>query len=332
MVRGRSHTGWWLIGIAAVAGALPACQLWQRAQPTLPTIVGAQNVGTERCLECHDEVLKQYQGTPHVAVLHRADGCETCHGPGSKHAESTSPDDIVGTAALRALGAPSRSALCLRCHERDVPQFQWSEHATAAVSCWDCHAEAFHKAVPEADAAPILPMRADPQQPGMRDEPWISARHGQGELPLCYRCHAQVSADFMLQFHHPVPEGRMRCTECHAVHGEARNLALDRENSHCLSCHSEMRGPFIFEHLALEDGCVACHSPHGSIVEKLLTQDNNGLCQQCHFDANYPLIGSVDHTGFLSGGARCWDCHFQIHGSNTNENFMPLRGVAGAGR
>jgi predicted CXXCH cytochrome family protein len=70
---------------------------------------------------------------------------------------------------------------------------------------------------------------------------------------------------------------------------------------------------------------MTCHAPHGSIVEKLLVEDNNGLCQQCHFDARFPLIGAVDHTGFLSAGARCWDCHFQVHGSNTDENFVPLR-------
>jgi len=312
-----------LVALAAL-GLLAACPADQAGpRRLLPVVAGATPVGTKACLECHDDVPGAWAGTPHaVAITERGDGCEICHGAGSVHVESEEAGDIVGSEALRALDAGARSALCLTCHATKLPHASQSDHAVAGVSCWACHPGALHAHTPTTETV----LAVDTGWEAMKADhgPLVTSGVGRREAAFCYQCHGDVEGDFLLQFHHPVPEGTMRCGDCHAVHGESLRVRALGEDERCLACHEEIRGPFIFEHLALEDGCTVCHTPHGSIVEKLLEQADNGLCEQCHFDARFPLIGAVDHTGFLSGGALCYDCHFQVHGSNTDENLNPL--------
>lgn len=308
-------------------GLLAACPaLHGDTPPPLPVIEHATVVGTEACLECHDDVRDGYAGTAHAHVMStRANACEICHGAGSKHAESLEIDDILGSERLRALEPLQRSTLCLECHPKQAAPFRASAHGDAGVSCWDCHPDALHTRPPADTALPLLAhgWTTTPAEDGT--DPLITVGAGPRELRFCIQCHGEVEAEFALQYHHPVPEGTMRCTDCHAVHDAERWGRLEGDDARCFTCHRDVQGPFLFEHYALEDGCASCHSPHGSMVDKLLVQADNGLCEQCHFDANFPLIGAVDHTGLLAGGGRCYDCHFQVHGSNTDENFNPLR-------
>ena len=69
----------------------------------------ATTVGSDTCAACHDDIFKAFQKNPHVAVEKDArrgwqgKACESCHGPGSIHAESTDKKDIrnPATAARR---------------------------------------------------------------------------------------------------------------------------------------------------------------------------------------------------------------------------------------
>ena len=65
--------------------------------------------------------------------------CESCHGPGSKHAESVSPDDIRQPAKLRPAEA---DRICLTCHRNQATHTGRinSSHAKNQVSCVSCHA------------------------------------------------------------------------------------------------------------------------------------------------------------------------------------------------
>jgi DmsE family decaheme c-type cytochrome len=86
----------------------------------------------------------------------------------------------------------------------------------------------------------------------------------------------------------------------------------------CVKCHTETRGPFVFEHVAVKtEGCVGCHSPHGSQNARLLNVPNiNQLCNQCHS----PVAAGTIH-GMSAGSAevqQCTSCHTMIHGSNIN--------------
>jgi predicted CXXCH cytochrome family protein len=145
----------------------------------------------------------------------------------------------------------------------------------------------------------------------------------------CFECHRPVEAEFHLPQHHPVLEQKMNCVQCHDPHGgdilkPAGGLAMARPNESCGQCHREQTRPFVFEHPAIREGCTVCHSVHGSVNAKLLTQRDANLCLRCHAQVQGPsvargqiYIGNIDHTSFLRMGT-CWSsgCHTAVHGSN----------------
>lgn len=315
---------------AAIAAAVYACSGILLDAPKLPSIEGATPVGSAACADCHAGIAESFAGQAHRTMAQGSGACEACHGPGSVHTESFDRADIRNRDVMRQLDAGQRSQMCLGCHNTDVRAFWSSDHADAGVSCWSCHADALHPvskdeaaAAEQDNASPwgeIKPIDLHPGRVTSLSEPWPSSRGAD----FCYQCHQSTESDFLLQFHHPVPEGRMECADCHSVHGDPLPRAA-QEGESCVPCHTDIVGPWVFEHVALDDGCLPCHAPHGSTVEKMLLQGDNALCENCHFDARYPLIGGVDHTRLLSGGALCLDCHSQVHGSNTDENLNPLR-------
>jgi DmsE family decaheme c-type cytochrome len=146
---------------------------------------------------------------------------------------------------------------------------------------------------------------------------------------VCFQCHTDVRGQFQLPSHHPVPEGRMTCTVCHPPHkGSIRRgggTSLVSENESCLACHAAQRGPYVFEHEALREGCSTCHTPHGSVNAKLLTVRDANLCLKCHFqqvNGGRILIGGSDHTLRLQQGT-CWTagCHEAVHGSRVSSSL-----------
>jgi len=97
------------------------------------------------------------------------------------------------------------------------------------------------------------------------------------------------------------------------------------QEENCLQCHQAQRGPYVFEHEALHEGCTSCHTPHGSINAKLLTVRDSTLCFKCHFQqirGGQILIGGSDHTVRLQEGT-CWTagCHEAVHGSRVNSSL-----------
>ncbi len=86
---------------------------------------------------------------------------------------------------------------------------------------------------------------------------------------VCYRCHADVYAQFSLTSHHPVPEGKMFCGDCHDAHGQMEgNLRAETLNLLCWKCHAEKQGPFAYEHPPVTENCAYCHKPHGTVAEQ----------------------------------------------------------------
>ncbi|MBI4549524.1 MAG: hypothetical protein HY714_01175 [Candidatus Omnitrophica bacterium] len=150
----------------------------------------------------------------------------------------------------------------------------------------------------------------------------------------CFACHLDKKAQFQLQFHHPVTEGQMACMDCHGMHNADRAshsvTDLERSSEKCFKCHKEYKGPFVFEHDAMRDGCQVCHEPHGGVYAKLLVADDNALCLRCHWEPNTNNqagnIGGVPHGAgggnyFIGPGENCVDHHRSPHGSNTWRTF-----------
>ena len=151
------------------------------------------------------------------------------------------------------------------------------------------------------------------------------------DATACFQCHLQTQAEFNLPQHHPVLEKKINCVQCHDPHGldimkPAGGLAMARLNESCAQCHREQTRPFVFEHESLREGCTVCHTPHGSINQKMLVANDSNLCLRCHAQVQGPgvrpgeiYIGKIPHGALMRMGT-CWaaGCHTSIHGSNVD--------------
>ena len=266
---------------------------------------GAAYVGEDTCLTCHTDMAKGYHGSPHSVKTDARtpaakQGCESCHGPGSKHMEDPAANPVLRFTKAK----PDQvNDACATCHTKG-PHALWdgSQHETRGLSCITCHS--VHS--PKSEVAQL---KANNQR------------------ELCAACHRDKIAKADRSGHMPVREGKMACTSCHNVHGATNVRLLNKGDSPtevCTYCHTEKRGPYLWEHAPSRDGCMTCHDPHGSSNERMLITKPPLLCQRCHIHTKHP---STIYDAVLMGptspapsarvyGRSCVTCHTAIHGSN----------------
>jgi predicted CXXCH cytochrome family protein len=299
-------------------------------------------VGVERCRACHRAEVTVFTKTAHARLV--APGgqhmdCESCHGPGKPHAdaeEAAKGEENATIAANQMIfafkgTAQDNAARCQGCHEKGRSQqgFAHSPHANAALACSVCHSPHLVDAVRRDQLFVPLPQAqafALPQPDAERR--WLAESQLKASQPaLCYSCHGQVRAQFAQPFHHRVPEGAMKCSDCHNSHGTQNRATLTAPGwETCTGCHTDKHGPFLFEHAAVKvEGCAICHSAHGATARFLLVRrESRFLCLQCHGDSHseQQQVG-VPHSrlGFQTRGD-CTRCHVAIHGSNFNQQFL----------
>jgi len=225
---------------------------------------------------------------------------------------------------------------CEQCHEEIYRGFQTADHSRLLApgpnainaGCESCHGPCSLHSESGGETKPPYSFTAGrPQPPDMAQR--LPEHPARAVETVCYQCHLEIRGQFNLPNHHPVPEGKMACTQCHPPHkGNAYasgGTALLSQNEGCFKCHPSQRGPFVFEHEALRQGCATCHAVHGSINPKMLTERNANLCLKCHFQqvkGGAILIGGSDHTLRLQQGT-CWSagCHEAVHGSRVNPSL-----------
>jgi len=229
------------------------------------------------------------------------------------------------------------SSECEQCHDEIYRGFKTADHArlmTAGpnakdVGCESCHGPCSLHSDSGGDVKPPYSFTPGRQQTAGLGGLTPGLSPSRPKETVCFQCHADVRGQFELPSHHPVPEGRMTCILCHSPHkGSARaggSTALLAQEENCLQCHPAQRGPYVFEHEALREGCTTCHTAHGSVNAKLLTERDSNLCLKCHFQQvknGAILIGGSDHTVRLQQGS-CWTagCHEAVHGSRVNPSL-----------
>ena len=272
--------------------------------------------GSETCKTCHEEIFNNLQKTPHFAIETGArrgwaqKSCESCHGPGAKHAESASAEEIRNPVKLIP-GEVNR--ICLGCHlNQSTPVGRIaSGHAKNEVACITCHS------VHGTGGAKLV-------------------IHNKSEInATCAGCHLSQWTAFNRPYKHRLPEGAMSCVDCHNPHASFRADSMRASFGNepgCLQCHSDKRGPFVFEHPVVRiEGCSACHEPHGSANPRMLVRHEQRLvCLECH--ANLPIVPS--RSGVIGGVPpafhdlrstrfqNCTICHVRIHGSYVDRTLL----------
>ena len=224
--------------LSATALAAPPPGSKAQAAPAAPAAPAshAEFVGADTCATCHADVAKNFATNPHskMALMHgNADGvtCENCHGAGSEH--------VAGGGDVTKIFDPAKASTkdvdtkCLSCHAGAHPNFDRSPHAKANVGCTSCHS--IH---------------------GSKEESLLKAP----QPTLCFQCHGDVKPAFGMPFHHQVNEGLIKCSDCHDVHGTFENSNLKStadQNAICTKCHTDVRGPFVYEHVPVKaEGCI----------------------------------------------------------------------------
>ena len=279
-------------------------------------------VGSNVCRTCHPNIYTPFFRNPHYKSIASGQekpentGCESCHGPGQAHvAASGGKATIIAFSQL----APEKILdACLRCHSQTLSRanIRRSEHTQRDIVCTNCHS--------------------------IHSSPAPKFLLAKQQTELCYGCHSSVRAQFSMPFKHRVNEGFMQCTDCHNPHGApaatwnmaARPRMVDQAQGNeepCLKCHTDKRGPFVFEHAAVRvDGCETCHSPHGSTNARLLKRPVVfTVCLECHngfgnFGRRADGVPSPSPTHNLADPRyqNCTTCHVRIHGSNSNSFFF----------
>jgi len=279
-------------------------------------------VGSAVCKTCHPSIAASFYKNPHYKSEASGKeppertGCEGCHGPGKAHVEARG-----GKATIRAFSEMDPQQVlsaCLACHGKDFTRanIRRSMHTVSDVVCSNCHS--IHRS------------------------PTPKFLLAKRQVDLCYSCHTEVRAQFSMPFKHRVNEGFMQCTDCHNPHGApaptwrmgARPRMMDQtigNEEPCLKCHTDKRGPFLFERAAVRvDGCETCHAPHGSMNARLLRRPVVfTVCLECHNGAgNFGrqadgiLTQTPSHNMSDPRYRNCTMCHVRIHGSNADPRFL----------
>ncbi len=289
--------------LAAVASAFGLCLLL-----AAPGHAQQPGVDADACLTCHnDERMLLIFRTPHGQGADpdspfANQQCESCHGAGEDHAGTRGVGGghapVVNFDHEPGTTAESENAACMGCHTGNVGlPWNGSAHERNDLACVDCHS--VHK----------------PTDP-------VTMQSSQAEV--CFDCHREQQADSMKPSSHPVRFDVMACTSCHNPHHSTTDALLKRDTltELCWSCHTDLKGPYVFEHAPASEDCSLCHESHGSIHQALLTRSPPLLCQSCHSQSGHPSISFTpdslpgNNPSAMVVGGSCLNCHRQVHGSN----------------
>jgi DmsE family decaheme c-type cytochrome len=310
-------------------------------QVAYPAVADAEYVNFDQlCMTCHETYVKTFAHN-----VHRAQKCEDCHGPASRHVTTRGkePGLILNFKKLKKAEA---SEVCLKCHEQNQcePDASWrtSTHAHSGVSCTDCHTAHYNlpPGTPKYDPALAgLPPEAQ-QVAYVQKEAFIeeetspvidqaSIRAASNHLgaitpQICYRCHSSMEQfEKLAHPHQMLGSNGFSCDTCHDPHGKIRQ---ETRTDLCLQCHKD--APTMAWHSSTHSlngvACTDCHNPHpATFVQGTVGITHTNLsrpkrmpmaveepdaCYKCHPKV-YAQNAMPSHHPIKEGKMVCSDCH-----------------------
>jgi DmsE family decaheme c-type cytochrome len=288
----------------------------------MPALAQQKADQTPICANCHEKAHTTTMLTAHGAKQDQAGSmCQACHGDASAHVQDPMKNKMPNP--FKRASATERDAICMTCHsgQRHLAFWEAGKHAKNEVSCNNCHT---------IHSGSINPVPA----------PFTTTARA-NEADMCGTCHKPIRNAINKPSHHPIVEGKVKCSDCHNPHGALTHAMVKQEtvNQQCESCHADKRGPFVFPHPPVEDNCLSCHNPHGSSHARLLNENVPNICQDCHDWSRHPGTFYGGQHGWLiregmtgTPGApnpavstrliarACLNCHNAIHGTNAPAN------------
>jgi predicted CXXCH cytochrome family protein len=209
-------------------------------------------------------------------------GCETCHGPGSRHWDSAGRGKHIVSPKLLT---PEREAmLCGQCHSR--PQGSLGTDSPVNSSGW--------MMIAGTSRAKFLAEYATTQGDGKASDFW-GAQNGNHS-----KSHHQQYSDFIRSSMFRNDTKLMTCSSCHDAHARnnERQLRADPTDNAalCGSCH------------ATQAGDAAAHM----LAKVGYSHGGAALCTDCHMPktaqsgAGAPPDGGAGITGEVSGTKYWW--------------------------
>jgi predicted CXXCH cytochrome family protein len=213
-----------LIVIGIMGGVLlllNSCTTTFQLETSVPEIPGAHFVGNRVCFDCHTNYVRAFPSSPHARIhFARAEmtgesGCESCHGPGSKHVE-------VGGGRRLIINPGKDPAACFNCHSETHAEFNLPQHhpvIEGRMNCVQCH---------------------DPHGGDIFKRAGGLAMARLNES--CAQCHREQTKPVVFE-HEAMREG---CATCHNPHGSINRKMINEADANlCLRCHAQNQGALV---------------------------------------------------------------------------------------
>jgi predicted CXXCH cytochrome family protein len=116
-----------------------------------------------------------------------------------------------------------------------------------------------------------------------------------------------TKADYVV--HYPYQE--KECLSCHDENSKSELIA--KQPDLCYMCHDDFSKIYKYLHGPVAAGyCTACHNPHMSKEQKLLTRSGQQVCLYCHETKD--IFKNENHKDIAE--AECTICHNPHGGGN----------------
>lgn len=218
------------------------------------------------CLDCHVTGLRVHyeQSTHHLSTEFVDDGvaCESCHGPGARHAETEEPEDIVNPAKLD----PERAlAVCAQCHGPRNPLFPLldAEHRFQPGQRYE---DSYQPVVVVTGRERSGDFFSDgrPKTSSFEYQALLQSRCYLRGQATCLTCHTAPHDEHEPDELKPAGAPSRAAVAENSAWGGARQASETVLSASCRTCHQVVfaEGSAHTHHrAAAANSCIACHMP-----------------------------------------------------------------------